>query len=223
MHELVYAVSTSADGSMKQANSGAELMYENCEKFLNKVEATPEQAVLIYLTYGGDDFRRFRTVDESSRGEGFTRGAVTPADALFTTHDSVALFLPLADCVGTILYDPQTHCLGVVHLGRHNLEQSAGVAAVEYMQKEFGSLPANIVAYLSPAAGKDAYPLFRFDNKGLQEVATEQLVSAGVSNSNIDVDHRDTTTDETLFSHSEFLKGNRTTNGRHALVAMLKK
>jgi len=47
-------------------------------------------------------------------------------------------------------------------------------------------------------------------------------LAAGIDRNNIDIDSRDTTTDSTLFSHSEFLKGNRSTDGRQAVVCMMK-
>lgn len=222
MSKLVYGVSDVHDGSMKEANSGHVLVYENCKRYLGKFNVKPDSATLVYLTYEGDDYCRFRSVDASAGGEGFVYDATVPSDALFTTTKSLALFLPLADCVGTVLYDEVTESLGLAHLGRHNLEQYAGTAAVRYMQQHYGADPKNLHVHLSPAAGKSSYPLFAFDNRGLHEVAVEQLLSAGVKAESITVDHRDTTVDNTLFSHSEFLKGKRKSNGRHAIVAMMR-
>lgn len=194
----------------------------NRTAFLAKYNIAPEQATLVHLTYGGDDYRRFFTVDQSTAGDGIVRPATVDADALFTTERELALLLPIADCIAVVLYDTAKNVLGLAHLGRHNLEQQTGIGVIEYMAQEFGSYPEDIQVWLSPAAGKVNYPLHTFSNRSLHEVAVEQLMAAGVALENIQIDSRDTTTDNALFSHSEFLKGNREQDGRQAVVCMLK-
>ena len=206
---------------MKKAGSDPTVVERNRTAALAKYGIDLSQTILVHVTYDGDDYRRFRTVTDISAGEGMTNEAGSPADGLFTNDRDLALFLPLADCVGVVVYDPTKDTLGVVHLGRHNLEQHAGTRAIEYMKEQFGCSPKDIRCYLSPAAGKFSYPLCAFARKGLQDVATEQLIAAGIEKSNIERDERDTTTDASLFSHSEFLKGCQDSDGRHALVAVL--
>jgi copper oxidase (laccase) domain-containing protein len=130
--------------------------------------------------------------------------------------------LPLADCIGAVLYDPDTSVLMVSHLGRHNVEQGGGSKSVQYLVKNHDVNPKNLKVWLSPAAGKTNYPLHAFDNRGLHEIATEQLITAGIVPENIDTSRIDTTTDTTYFSHSEFLKGHRDTDGRFAVVAVMR-
>jgi copper oxidase (laccase) domain-containing protein len=91
------------------------------------------------------------------------------------------------------------------------------------MERTFRSDPNDIDVWLSAAAGKTNYPLHDFDGRSLHVVALEQLVNAGVPAINIEIDSTDTTTDERLFSHSEFLKGNRLVDGRQAVVAMMRR
>jgi hypothetical protein len=55
----------------------------------------------------------------------------------------------------------------------------------------------------------------------LKEVVFEQLRNAGIASTNITDNPADTTRDDRYFSHSEFLKGNKPTDGRHAIVVML--
>lgn len=213
--------STQVDGSMLKAVSDAEC-DENRRKFLAKQGITPVQAALVYLQYEGDDYCRYRTIGQDEAGDGIATPPGFVSDALFTREKNLALLLPVADCVGVVVYDPTHQVLGLVHLGRHNLLQQGGTESIGYMQREFGTNPADVQAWLSPAAGRANYPLFDFEQRSMHEVATAQLKDAGIPSSNIEIDARDTTTDPVLFSHSEFLKGNRQIDGRQAVVAMMK-
>ena len=206
---------------MSKAVSEAE-RNENRQKFLNDYDMAPERTVLVYLQYAGDDYCRYLTVGQGEGGEGITKPSNLVSDALFTRERGLALFLPIADCIGAVLYDPVNHILGLAHLGRHNLVQSGASRAIDYMHDTFGTSPADLLVWMSPAAGRESYPLHDFDNRSLHDVARTQLSAAGVVAQNITLDERDTTIDLTFFSHSEFLKGNRKTDGRQAVVAMMR-
>lgn len=217
---LLVAVSDIHAGSMSKGVSDAARLA-NQRRFLQNHDISAEQTVQVSLQYDGNDFRRYHTVEAASIGDGIVRPSSMTADALFTKERSVALLLPIADCIGVVLYDKATGVLGLSHLGRHNLLQDGGSACVKFMVEQFGVDPANVTVYLSPAAGAERYPLFDFDNRGLHEVAAEQLVSAGVLSKNITTDARDTTMDPSLFSHSEYLQGRQATDGRQAVVCMM--
>lgn len=218
---LTIALSELKDGSMSKGVSD-DVRLVNRAAFLAKQGIVPERTALVHLTYGGDDYRRFFTVNKDTMGDGIVRPATLDADALFTTEKELAFLLPIADCIAAVLHDTANSVLGLAHLGRHNLEQQAGTGVIDYMVREFGSHAEDIQVWLSPAAGKINYPLYAFNNRSLHEVAVEQLAAAGVVSENIQIDSRDTTTDEALFSHSEFLKGNRELDGRQAVVCMMK-
>lgn len=216
--KTIIEVSKVTDGSMGKE---AEDVFANRSRFLASHSIAPEQTVLIHLVYEGDDYCRYDEVTANNGGEGITHPPTRINDALFTRETGVALFLPLADCVGTVLVDTKLQVLGVSHMGRHNLEQFGARRSVEYMKTQFGSDPADITLYMSPAAGKENYPLFAFSNRSMHEVATEQFLSAGILPTHIEIATEDTTTHQEYFSHSEYLKGHRDTDGRHALVAQL--
>ena len=221
-HNLLIAVSKVEDGTMKvtgEPDPGA--VYDNRRRFLAQSGVTPEQTVLVPMTYETDDFCRYQEVSEADGGHAMESAPRFIADGALTNQPGVALFMPLADCVGAVLHDRKERRLMLSHLGRHNLEQLGGVATVEYM-KSFGSDPADIEVYLSPAAGGENYPLYKLAMKSLHQVACEQLKSAGIPEENIEVSPDDTTTNKSYFSHSQYLKGNRPSNGRHAIVAMMR-
>lgn len=216
--KLVVGVSTVSDGSMSARDESA---LDNRTRFLAEHSIRPSDAVLVHLVYEGDDYCRYDEVSANDRGEGMTRPTSRTNDALFTRVPGVALFLPLADCVGVVLFDEKQQILGVSHMGRHNLEQFGARRSIEYMQKQFNSKPADITAYLSPAAGRSNYPLYVFENRSLHDVTCEQLIEAGILPRHIKTAEEDTTKHPEYFSHSEFLKGKQLTDGRHALVAQL--
>lgn len=218
---VLIKVSARADGSMSKAVSTDE-RDKNRRNFLAKNNMAPENTVLVQLDYNSEDFCRYDVANVDAAGEGMVRkGRI--ADGLATQAKDLALFLPLADCVGVVLYDPEHEALMLTHLGRHNLEQHGGQKSVEFMTEQFGTDPVKLEVWLSPSAGAESYPLYAFDNKSIQAVTVEQLETADVRNEHIESSSIDTTRDENYFSHSEFLKGNRESDGRFAVAAMLVK
>lgn len=214
------AMSSVADGSMSKAVSET-VRDKNRRKFLEKQGMAPEKTILVHLQYGGDNYRRYYTVGLNEAGEGMTRLSSIVTDGLFTREKQLALFLPVADCVGMIVYDTVNQVLGLAHLGRHNLLQQGGSETMRYMKDNFGTDARGVRIWLSAAAGGSNYPLHDFDGRSMHDVTLEQLRLAGIQRENITIDTRDTTTDQGLFSHSEFLRGNRDTDGRQAVVTMM--
>lgn len=205
---------------MKRSGANKVVVDENRRAFLEQRNLSLEKSVLVQLDYDSDNFCRYDVIDETAAGEGIVRGGRI-ADGLATQTKGLALFLPLADCVGVVLYDPEHVALMLTHLGRHNLEQNGGQRSVEFMIDEFGTDPSKLKVFFSPSAGKENYPVFSFDGKSLAEVAVIQLQTAGVRLENIEVSPIDTTEDLSYFSHSEFLKNHRKNDGRFAVVAWL--
>jgi len=143
------------------------------------------------------------------------------ADALVVNKINHALFLPLADCIGAVLYVQSKNILMLSHLGRHSLEQFGGSESVNFLIKNFNVEPGDITIWLSPSAGKENYPLTALNDRSLQEVAIEQFISAGVPIDNITKSNIDTTTNNKYYSHSQYLKGKRGSDGRFAIIATI--
>lgn len=224
MPDIKVLISTVADGSMYNRHDiRSAAIIKNRERFLKKHGITMQQTTCFPANYSSDDFCRYRTVSRKDGGIGMTGDSPIIADALATRDSGHALMLPVADCIGTALYDPTQRVLMVAHLGRHSLEQQGGTKVVEYLQTEFNCNPADVQVWLTPAPGKDAYPIWALDNKGMKEAAFEQLQAGGILLNNIHDNPADTTKDENYFSYSEFLKGNRDHDGDYAIVAMMTK
>lgn len=221
MHIGIY-VSGVSDGSMKSLGGDQSTARRNRVAFLEKNDIPPENTTLHTLSYGGEDYRRYRHLDESTRGDGIIRDATIDADAVVVTGHHHAVLLPLADCIGAVIYHPERSIFMVSHLGRHNLEQSGGTSCVNYLCDTWSIDPSELLVSFSPSAGGHNYPLRAFDGRSMQDVATEQLLAAGIHADAITTSDIDTTTDKNYFSHSEFLKGHRASDGRFAIVAVLR-
>lgn len=220
---VIVAVSSVHDGPMNFKNNNPEEIAGNRRAFFDEVGIDPLQVTLLQVTYEDTtDFTRYKIVEDDQAGE----GALEPvsnieADALVAHRPEQAIFLPLADCVGAVIYDPANRILMVSHLGRHSVEQTGGQKSVDYLVREFDSNPASLIVWLSPAVGKESYPLYAFNHQGLHEVIVQQMVEAGVSRNNIEISHIDTAKSDDYFSHSEFMAGNRAEDGRFAIVVMM--
>lgn len=223
MPGLIVAHSRVSDGSMLNRTNGRdEVVFQNRRTWLTSVGINPSKTYRICLSYEDNKaFCRYREVAPTDTSVAEFDATNDETDALVTTQPGTALFLPLADCIGAVLYD-ETH--GVVmmsHLGRHSLEQNGGVRSVEHLVENYGSAPAELKVWLSAAVSKASYKIYALDYKGMKEAAFEQLEAAGVQIANINDTTDETDIHEDYYSHSQFLKGVTTENGRHAFVVMM--
>lgn len=220
---VIAAVSSVDDGNMSFGQGEADEVFGDRLAFLHAAGIQPEQTTLVQISYQDvEHFARYTIVNDDHKGEGiFAPKSSMIADALVTTQPGHALFLPIADCTGVILYDAAKHVLMVSHIGRHSAEIEGAKKSVQYLIDNFQTDPADLQVWLSPAAGKANYPLHNMQDKGLHDVITEQLRAAGVLEENVEASSVDTTTDVDYFSHSQFLAGMRETDGRFAIVAMM--
>ncbi|MGH7217874.1 MAG: laccase domain-containing protein [Candidatus Microsaccharimonas sp.] len=222
MHSVHVAVSQVQDGSMytptEQTN---KTVIQSRATWLREQEIALNDATRVHISYDQKDFCRYRIVDTSRKGEGMQGPSREYSDALVTANPGHVLFLPVADCVATTLFDPENGVLMLSHLGRHSLEQDGGVRSVAFLAEKFGSNPERLKVWLSPAPNKQAYPIFKLGGSGMKEAVFEQLQRAGVLLENITDNPADTATDDNYFSHSEFIKGNKSVEGRFAMVAVM--
>ncbi len=222
MTNVIVATSKVSNGSMYNRHDMSDPdIIKNRSRFLEAQGIKIEQTTRAKIDYSREEYCSYIELTEADKNAGMTDDQATVADALITTSLDHALFLPIADCVGAILFDPTKQVLMLSHLGRHSLEQNGGYKSVKYLQDTYGCLPADILVWLTPAPGKDIYPIWALDNKGMKEATFEQLAAAGIIHENITDNPADSTKDPEYFSYSEFLKGNRNEDGDHAMVAMM--
>lgn len=174
----------------------------------------------VAITYDVENFCEYRIVTANDEGDGMRGEASARADALVTTTPGHVLFLPVADCVATTIFDEEQGVLMLSHLGRHSLEQQGGTRSVEFLVKHFSVTPSRLKIWLSPAPGKQVYPIHKLNGQGMKEAVYEQLLSAGIRLENIIDEDIDTAISDDYFSYSEYLKGNKP-EGRFAMLAVM--
>lgn len=230
------AFSARADGTMlirSQGRHAAEAVA-NRRAFLQSLGVDYPAVVYQVISYAdGATYRTYTLVDGRASLAHEPHGIV--ADALITNTPGIALFLPVADCVATALYDPITKTAASLHLGRHNTVTDLVARVVGAMQRDFGAQPADIRAWLSPSVQQASYPMQYFDQ--MDEPAWQpfldrretgihldlagynraRLLAAGLSAEHIEVSAVDTAASDAYFCHS---RGD--TEGRMAMVAMIR-
>lgn len=217
------ALSKVADGSMYNRKDAKDAsVIANRKVWLESQGYSIDDATRLYITYDeGNSYTKYHVTDAHEQGLGMRDNDIEHADALVTKTPGQILFLPVADCIATTFYDEKNGVLMLSHLGRQSLEAQGGVESVKYLQAQYGSRPEDLKVWLSASIGKDTYPIFKLDNKGMKEAIHEQLASIGVLSENIIEDTANTGTDAGYYSYSEYLKGNKPEDGCHAMMAVI--
>ena len=221
---LKIGLSEKADGNMKiYRETEADEVVENRARFLGLMGLTLEMTRFVRVQYDGvSDFCQFAHVTGNHALDQEDEAIPRADGLLFAEYEAdlgappVGLFLPLADCVGVVLYDAQKKALMMVHCGRQTILQDGAYKAVGYVTEWAGTRPEDVLAWLSPSARKENYPLQEMGGVSLQEAVVEQLTRAGVAETSIQRSEIDTTTDEQYFSHSQ-----GDTEKRFAIAAVL--
>lgn len=219
---VVVAVSSRDDGNLKFGVTPDVDVTKNRREFLTSNAITVNQTTSLKITYDRSDYAKYRIAGPGEKGNGMRQTGDLPVeDGLVVAEPNHALFLMLADCCGVVLYDPVKRVLMLSHIGRHSVEVDGGARSVTFLQENYGSKPADLQVWLSPAVGKAAYPITKKDGRGLRELILEQLQSAGVQPGKVEICEVDTATDPSYFSHSQFKAGNQAIDGRFAVIAMM--
>jgi len=153
------------------AGSTSEQVVSNRQTFLQANGMSIESTTLLRTVYADDVvYDRIVDVDKLDLGKGMLAAdTAAPSDALFTALPGQALFLPIADCGGVVLYDSKRRVLGLVHLGRHATLDDLALKSVEHMIEKYGTDPADIYAWISPAISGKSYWLHTFDRAHVTE------------------------------------------------------
>ena len=156
------------------------------------------------------------------------------ADGLVTTRQGVGLFLPVADCIATVIHDPLSDVLALLHLGRHSTVAGLAAKAIDHLAS-LGCQARDLVVWMSPHAQKQSYKMDWFDHENdpswqgffdkrsdgyyldLAGYNSSRLQQAGVQLDNIHISPIDTMTDDRYFSHSQ---GDKT--GRIGVLAIMR-
>ena len=78
-------------------------------------------------------------------------------DAIVSNQAGLALSVMVADCVPILVCDQARGAAAAIHAGWRGTCARVAQTAVETMQREFGSDPADLIAAIGPSAGPDDY------------------------------------------------------------------
>lgn len=93
-------------------------------------------------------------VGRRDRGCGLFLPVTKARDGLITNEPDVALIVFSADCTPILLSDPVTGAVGAVHSGWRGTAHGIVCCAVQAMEKEFGTNPADLRAVIGPCISK---------------------------------------------------------------------
>lgn len=237
VHSAVSIVfSDRRDGSMA-AGGGQPLQDEhqrNAENILRAAKLPHANRTPLYVTYGAD-----RTYVDVERVTKHNMGQPLYADAAYTTVANAVISLPVADCVATVVFDPKTAMLGVLHLGRHSSVAGLIEHFIIDVADTLGSDPRDWHVWMSPSLRLENDQLEYFDPPEPQQwegfVAwrnnvihidtvghnVARFVRAGVEPSRVVVADADTFSDDKYFSHRAAMQGKADKQGRMALFASI--
>ena len=191
-------------------------IIQNQAKLGKSIELESKDIARIRTIYGErQDFTEYAEISREELKE-YTinnpENLIPTSDGLITKEPNVGLLLPLADCLGIVVFDGKN--LGLLHAGRQNIEQDGPKKFIEFFVEKLGSKPENIKAYFSPYSIN--YRINKL-NKKLGTAAKEQLLTAGVSLDNVLDAEEDTVEGINLPSHSS-----GDTRKRFAIIAKIK-
>lgn len=201
-----------------------EKVTENIKKIKNIINA--KDVVDINQSHGNG------IVVLRQRNSGSHNNAIS-ADAMITDLPRIALLVKLADCQGTIIYDPYRNVVANVHCGWRGNVQNILERVVIRMKEEFGCEESELLAAIGPSLGpccaefishKDIFPdafehfMVQKNHFNLWAVSCWQLQEAGLQAKNIEVAGICTRCRTDLFYS---YRGEGTT-GRFGTIAMLR-
>lgn len=206
----------------------ASEIVANRKKFCDEAGINYENCAYQIISYRPEATFRAITEVVEPNAEGIV------ADVLYTERPGIGLFLPIADCVGTIIYDPKRKALALAHLGRHASLADAITKTIEFFVQK-GSDAQDLHIWMAPSVKQQSYRMEYFNKAtdplwqsyyvekdggfylDMQGYNRSRAIAAGVSASNIIISSVDTATDKNYFSHSQ---GDH--EGRFAVVAELR-
>jgi copper oxidase (laccase) domain-containing protein len=205
----------------------------NRTRFIAQLGLSYGDVVFQRITYS--DTQTYDTIEDVTRDDTTRYKSEVAADALITAEPGVGLFLPVADCIATVIYDPRLNRVALLHLGRHSTIAGLMKKTLHHMEQG-GSNPEDCIIWFGPSVQKESYRLEYFTHENdndwqgfvtkkndgiyidMQGYNQAQAVAVGVNQDSIYHSAIDTAISDEYFSHS-----NGDTKGRFGIVAMLKR
>ncbi|MBR5408963.1 polyphenol oxidase family protein [Candidatus Saccharibacteria bacterium] len=190
------------DGNMRFFGDDDERKIIENQKKLGKMIVLDNVARIRTVYDGRDCFTEFAEIVKDNLSEYSTENSekiIPVSDGLITKEKEVGMLLPLADCLGAVVFDEKQKIVGLLHAGRQNVEQNGPKKFIEYFVNNFGGNAPDLKIYFSPYALN--YRIFKLD-KNLGEAVKEQFADAGVLLDNIIDPKIDTVSSDNFPSYS---------------------
>ena len=228
------AVSSKADGTMLDRTKDVHdaRVVANRKRFCQTAGIDYADVVYQRIVYG--EKRTYNLLCEVDDGSTQKHTREVVADGTVTQQKQVALMLPVADCSATVLHDPGTNTLALLHLGRHSTLTPLLARTIAQMVQG-GAKAKDIVVWMSPSARASHYVMRYFDHADSpdwQQFCTKEAdgyhldlpsynrqvcLQNGVLAANIHLSPINTFTNPNYFSHAA-----GDTTGRFVVVAKLR-
>lgn len=226
------AVSTKKDGNMSYLWGEATEVLDNRRNFLESTGFDIKKCVTVHTS----DSNLVQIVTAKDKGRGmFDIGDAIEADAIATNEKGLGLFLVVADCAATVMFDPKKQALALVHLNGKNPDLIASV--ISEMEQRYGTNAADIKVQVSPAINKASFVVpdsFQRESAEWEPYVvnldehlssidmlgflTAEMVKSGILKANISISDIDTYASVDYFSHRRSaVTGEK--EGRFAVVA----
>jgi len=200
--EIIQGISTRTFGNMKMMVADAKVI-KNRQRFTKALDIDLGSVVKAEGVHGAS----IAIVGRNERGCGAfnQQESIKGTDGLITRESGVYLLITVADCLPIVAYDPVLKIAGIAHAGWKGIIAEVGAALIEKF-KTLGSSPDNLIVGIGPGICqkhfvvrndtllyfKDKYPKASFirNHDGyvdLKGCLREQLLIAGVSESNLEI------------------------------------
>lgn len=241
---VIVAVSSVQDGQMQHGwNEPEAEVNKNRQNFLKQVGLQIDNTVFLRVRYSDDaSYDVIKDVGASDAGHGMTKQEGDAADCLVTTVAGLGLFLPIADCGATIVYDDIKQVLALAHLGRHSTAAHLASKLVGHLKEKYNSKPEGLKVWISPSIQASSYVMKTIDfvngdkawdgfvkkvNSGftvdVQGFNKNLFIQSGINAKNVIISPVNTATDENYWSHfNEVSIKNYSAPPRFAVVTAIK-
>ena len=196
-------ISEITDGGMRFFGEGDESEIIKNQKKLGELIGLEIVARIRTIYAGRNDYTEYDEITKENLSKFLIdnpENEIPVSDGLVTKEPEIGLLLPLADCLGAVVFDEKKGIVGLLHAGRQNIEQEGPRKFMEYLVKTFGSRAEDIKLFFSPYALN--YQILKLDNKSMEEASYEQFIGMGILPENI-IDHKiDNVSDDRFPSNS---------------------
>ncbi|MBR2408212.1 MAG: peptidoglycan editing factor PgeF [Lachnospiraceae bacterium] len=129
-------------------------VLENYDRICTAMGFTKEQVVLSAQVHE----TVVRRATKADCGKGIVKPRdYTSVDAQITNEPGVVLTVFMADCVPVFFYDPVVKAIGTAHAGWRGTIGRIAEKTVQAMEKEFGSKPSDMEAYIGVSICGNCY------------------------------------------------------------------